>query len=188
MRATQCVVSILDNNIEVHRRSTMTTCTVTPTLAAPLATRILDALLRYFSRSVVTRESIDQAWLESGLGRLSRDTLEDIGASPQLIARAEQREASMEARRRARRDAPPLISERHGRPPAWSIRARKREVVLGGLLWPLDHRRVADVGHDDGLRVGQQRLQDGHRADRQRAVLVAPDDQGRRGQALASRR
>ena len=71
----------------------MTTCTITPTVAAPVGARVLRAVLRYFSRSVVTREAVDQAWLESGLGRLSRDTLEDIGASPQLIARAEQREA-----------------------------------------------------------------------------------------------
>jgi hypothetical protein len=71
----------------------MTTCTITPTLSAPLPTRFLDALLRFFSRSVVTREAIDQAWLESGLGHLSRDTLRDIGAAPQLIDLAERREA-----------------------------------------------------------------------------------------------
>lgn len=71
----------------------MTTCTITPTISTPLGTRLLAAAWRFFSRSTVTREAVDQAWLESGLGRLSRDTLEDIGASPQLIARAEQREA-----------------------------------------------------------------------------------------------
>jgi hypothetical protein len=71
----------------------MTTCTLTPTLAAPLGTRFLEALFRYFSRSVVTREAVDQAWIDSGLGRLSRNTLEDIGAPSQLLAVAEQREA-----------------------------------------------------------------------------------------------
>ena len=71
----------------------MTTCTLTPTLAAPLGTRFLEALFRYFSRSVVTREAVDQAWIDSGLGRLSRNTLEDIGAPPQLVAVAERREA-----------------------------------------------------------------------------------------------
>jgi len=71
----------------------MTTCTLTPTLAAPLGTRFLEALFRYFSRSVVTREAVDQAWIDSGLGRLSRNTLEDIGAPSQLLAVAQQREA-----------------------------------------------------------------------------------------------
>jgi hypothetical protein len=71
----------------------MTTCTLTPTLAAPLGTRFLEALFRYFSRSVVTRAAVDQAWIDSGLGRLSRNTLEDIGAPSQLLAVAEQREA-----------------------------------------------------------------------------------------------
>ena len=71
----------------------MTTCTLKPTLAAPLGTRFLEALFRYFSRSVVTREAVDQAWIDSGLGRLGRNTLEDIGAPSQLLAVAQQREA-----------------------------------------------------------------------------------------------
>ena len=71
----------------------MTTCTVKPTLAAPLGTRFLEALFRYFSRSVVTREAVDQAWIDSGLGRLGRNTLEDIGAPPQMVAVSQQREA-----------------------------------------------------------------------------------------------
>jgi hypothetical protein len=71
----------------------MTTCTVTPTVSTPSGSRVLEAVLRYFSRSVVTREGIDQAWIDSGLGRLSRSTLEDIGAPPQLIDEAERREA-----------------------------------------------------------------------------------------------
>ena len=71
----------------------MTTCTLTPTLAAPLGTRFLEALFRYFSRSVVTREAVDQAWIDSGLGRLSPATLQDIGAPPELIDRAQQRAA-----------------------------------------------------------------------------------------------
>jgi hypothetical protein len=71
----------------------MSTCTITPTVSAPVPTRLLAAVWRFFSRSVVTREAVDQAWLDSGLGRLSRGTLEDIGAPPQLVELAEQREA-----------------------------------------------------------------------------------------------
>ena len=71
----------------------MTTCTVTPTLTVPLAPRVVESLARFFSRSVVTREAIDQAWIDSGLGRLNRATLEDIGAPSALIDRAE-REAA----------------------------------------------------------------------------------------------
>jgi hypothetical protein len=42
---------------------------------------------------VVSREAIDQAWFDSGLHRLNRATLEDIGAPPELVDQAEQREA-----------------------------------------------------------------------------------------------
>ena len=69
----------------------MTTCTLTPTVSTPRAQRIVEAIARYFSRSVVNREAIDQAWIDSGLGRLGRSTLEDIGAP--LIDRAAQNEA-----------------------------------------------------------------------------------------------
>ena len=69
----------------------MTTCTITPTIPAPLGTRFLVAFVRFFSRSVVTREAIDQAWMDSGLGRLNRATLEDIGAPPALIEEADRR-------------------------------------------------------------------------------------------------
>ncbi len=71
----------------------MTTCTITPTLTAPLGIRLLEAVVRYFTHSVVTREAIDQAWIDSGLDRLGRATLEDIGAPPAMIERAEQKEA-----------------------------------------------------------------------------------------------
>ena len=71
----------------------MTTCTLVPTFTPSRGARILEWIARYFSRSVVTREAVDQAWIDSGLGRLSRATLEDIGAPPQLIDRAEQNEA-----------------------------------------------------------------------------------------------
>jgi len=72
----------------------MTTCTITPTVATPsMGARILEAAARYFSRSVVSREAIDQAWFDSGLHRLNRETLEDIGAPPALVDQAEQREA-----------------------------------------------------------------------------------------------
>ena len=71
----------------------MTTCTITPTYTPSRGARILEWIARYFSRSVITREAVDQAWIDSGLGRLSRATLEDIGAPPQLIDRAEQNEA-----------------------------------------------------------------------------------------------
>jgi hypothetical protein len=42
---------------------------------------------------VVSREAIDQAWFDSGLHRLNRATLEDIGAPPELVEHAERREA-----------------------------------------------------------------------------------------------
>ena len=71
----------------------MTTCTITPTIGTSHGARILAWVARYFSASVVTREAIDQAWIDSGLGRLGRDTLQDIGAPPALIDRAEQNEA-----------------------------------------------------------------------------------------------
>ena len=71
----------------------MTSCTLTPTVSAPFGTRLLQAVLRYFSRSVVTREAVDQAWIDSGLGRLGRATLEDIGAPPSMIHDAERRES-----------------------------------------------------------------------------------------------
>ncbi len=71
----------------------MTTCTLTPTYTPSRGARVLEWVARYFSRSVVTREAVDQAWIDSGLGRLGRATLEDIGAPPQLIERAEQNEA-----------------------------------------------------------------------------------------------
>ena len=71
----------------------MTTCTITPTVSVPFGARVLAALQRYFSRTVVTRAAVDQAWIDSGLGRLSRNTLEDIGAPSQLLAVAQQREA-----------------------------------------------------------------------------------------------
>jgi nucleotidyltransferase/DNA polymerase involved in DNA repair len=71
----------------------MSTFTLTPSAAPSFRTRFLAAVRRYFSHSVVTRESIDQAWIDSGLERLGRSTLEDIGAPPALTSRAEQREA-----------------------------------------------------------------------------------------------
>ena len=71
----------------------MTTCTLTPTVSTPRAQRSVEAIARYFSRAVVNREAIDQAWIDSGLGRLGRSTLEDIGAPPALIDRAAQNEA-----------------------------------------------------------------------------------------------
>ncbi len=71
----------------------MTTCTLTPTVRIPLGSRFLAAVARYFSHSVMTREAVDQAWIDSGLGRLGRATLEDIGAPPELVERAAQREA-----------------------------------------------------------------------------------------------
>ena len=71
----------------------MTTCTVTPTLATPLGSRFLAAFFDFFSHSVLTRDSIDQAWLDSGLDRLDAATLKDIGAPTQLSERARLREA-----------------------------------------------------------------------------------------------
>lgn len=57
------------------------------------ASRLLETLARWFSHSVVTREAVDQAWLDSGLGRLNSATLEDIGAPPELVDEAHRREA-----------------------------------------------------------------------------------------------
>ena len=71
----------------------MTTRTLTPTAAPSLGARVLQAAARYFSRSVMSREAIDQSWFDSGLHRLDRATLEDIGAPPELIDRAAQRQA-----------------------------------------------------------------------------------------------
>ena len=71
----------------------MTACTITPTVTRTLGSRLLDALLHYFSQSVVTREAVDQAWIDSGLRRLGRRTLEDIGAPAALIDQAREREA-----------------------------------------------------------------------------------------------
>ena len=65
----------------------MTTCTATKTAAAPLGTRFLEVFFRFFSRSVVTREAVDQAWLDSGLGRLDAATLQDIGVPPHVSER-----------------------------------------------------------------------------------------------------
>ena len=71
----------------------MTTCIVTPAVDAPLATRLLEAFFRYFGRSVVTRESVDQAWIDTGLGRLDAATLRDIGVPPHVSERQRLREA-----------------------------------------------------------------------------------------------
>ena len=71
----------------------MTTFTITPTVAPSLGSRILESMSRYFSRSVVTRESVDQAWIDTGLQRLDSRTLEDIGAPPGIAESATLREA-----------------------------------------------------------------------------------------------
>ena len=71
----------------------MSTFTLTPTTVPSLGARVLEAVATYFSHSAVSRESIDQAWFDSGLHRLNRATLEDIGAPPELVEQAEQREA-----------------------------------------------------------------------------------------------
>ncbi len=66
----------------------MTTCTITPTVATAHGSHFLELFFRFFSRSTVTRESVDQAWLDSGLDRLDAATLKDIGAPPHLGERA----------------------------------------------------------------------------------------------------
>ena len=71
----------------------MTTCTITPTVGAPFANRFLDALVRFFSRPAVTRELVDQAWIDSGLDRLDASTLKDIGAPSVVGERARLLEA-----------------------------------------------------------------------------------------------
>ncbi|HYP31479.1 MAG TPA: hypothetical protein VES00_06420 [Burkholderiaceae bacterium] len=71
----------------------MTTCTVTPPVAPVFGSRFLELAFRYFSRSVVTRESIDQAWIDSGLHQLDAATLEDIGAPPAIVEGVSLRDA-----------------------------------------------------------------------------------------------
>ena len=71
----------------------MSTITVSHDVATPFGSRLLQALVGWFGRSVVTREAVDQAWIDSGLGRLTRATLEDIGAPPPLVDEAQRREA-----------------------------------------------------------------------------------------------
>ena len=71
----------------------MTTCTITPTVSAPFGSRVLDAVLRYFNRGAVTRELVDQAWIDTGLDRLDAATLQDIGAPSFVGERARLREA-----------------------------------------------------------------------------------------------
>ncbi len=71
----------------------MHSCHVIPTVAPSLGQRVAEALSRWFSHSMTSREAIDQAWIDTGLGRLSRATLEDIGASPAALDAAERREA-----------------------------------------------------------------------------------------------
>lgn len=71
----------------------MTTCTVIPTVAPSRGQRLLETVARWFSHSAASREAIDQAWIDTGLGRLSRATLEDIGASPAAVDEARRREA-----------------------------------------------------------------------------------------------
>ncbi|MBW8757687.1 MAG: hypothetical protein JF586_08765 [Burkholderiales bacterium] len=71
----------------------MTTFTITPTVTPSLASRLLESAFRYFSRSVVTRESMDQAWIDSGMHRLDAGTLKDIGAPPAVVEGMSLREA-----------------------------------------------------------------------------------------------
>jgi hypothetical protein len=71
----------------------MTTCTVTPTVASASAGRLLESVFRFFSHSLVTRESTDQAWIDSGLQRLDAATLKDIGAPTAVAEAANLREA-----------------------------------------------------------------------------------------------
>lgn len=71
----------------------MTTFTITPTVTPSLASRVIETVFQYFSRSVLTRESADQAWIDSGLHRLDARTLQDIGAPAGLAERDSLREA-----------------------------------------------------------------------------------------------
>jgi hypothetical protein len=72
----------------------MTACTLpsapTPVRTPSRAARLGAGLARYFRQSVVTREAIDQAWIDSGLGRLDRRTPADIGAQSPLVDDARQ--------------------------------------------------------------------------------------------------
>ena len=66
---------------------------VIPTVPPSRGQRILETVARWFSHSVTSREAVDQAWMDTGFGRLSRATLEDIGAPQSAIEQAERREA-----------------------------------------------------------------------------------------------
>jgi len=96
---TACIVTAANANAHAHGNATATatrgaaaTATATATRLVPsLGSRVLHALRRYFSRSVVTRDAVDQAWIDSGLGRLDRSTLEDMGAPALLVQQAQQR-------------------------------------------------------------------------------------------------
>ncbi len=71
----------------------MSDCHVIPTVTPSRGQRILETVARWFSHSVTSREAVDQAWMDTGFGRLSRATLEDIGAPQSAIEQAERREA-----------------------------------------------------------------------------------------------
>ena len=71
----------------------MTTCTLIPTVAPSRGQRVLETVARWFGQHAASREAIDQAWIDTGLGRLSHATLVDIGASPAAIDEAARREA-----------------------------------------------------------------------------------------------
>jgi len=71
----------------------MSACHVIPTFTPSRGQRVLEALARWFSHSAASREAVDQAWMDTGFGRLSRATLEDIGVPESAIEQARRRDA-----------------------------------------------------------------------------------------------
>src|SRR5210317_2494478 len=53
---------------------------------------------------------------------------------------------------------------------------QKLKVMRSGCRWPLKHRHVSGIRHDNDLCLWQQRLHDLDRAHVQYAVEFAPDD------------
>jgi hypothetical protein len=71
----------------------MAALNILTTLQHQSASRALALFVRWLGRSKVAPTATDRTLIDSGLGRLSSATLEDIGAPPELLDQAVQREA-----------------------------------------------------------------------------------------------
>jgi len=77
-----------------------------PAPARSLARRLFDGFWRHYHWPVlVSRELVDRAWLDAGLGRLDRPTLDEHGAPTWVAEREEDHAAwrTLEAVDRTRR-------------------------------------------------------------------------------------